>query len=191
VAAPAGWYPDPRDPSQDRYWDGERWTEQTRRRQGKGFVRAYRRLPTWAQWGIPIFAVLLIIGAVTGEEDSDEDTSGRQQTEQVDRLQGKLERQQARAKAERQRAKRAIRARKLAQTRARRAREAAAAEAKTETQTIEEPVEETSSECDPNYSGCVPSYPPDVDCGEISGPVAVYGSDPHGLDADGDGSACE
>jgi Protein of unknown function (DUF2510) len=25
--APAGWYEDPRDPSQQRYWDGERWTE--------------------------------------------------------------------------------------------------------------------------------------------------------------------
>ncbi|NMD97707.1 DUF2510 domain-containing protein [Rhodococcus sp. BL-253-APC-6A1W] len=27
---PAGWHPDPFDPSVDRYWDGERWTEQTR-----------------------------------------------------------------------------------------------------------------------------------------------------------------
>ncbi|HEY5708138.1 MAG TPA: DUF2510 domain-containing protein [Solirubrobacterales bacterium] len=169
MAAPAGWYPDPRDPAQDRYWDGEQWTEQTRRRQSEGFVKAYRRLPTWAQWGIPIFAVLLIIGMTTGEEGADKDTSSGQQIEQVDRLQEKLERQQVQVRAERQRARLAIRAKKLAQARARRARATAAAEAETEVQAIEEPVEETGSECDPNYSGCAPPYPPDLDCGEISG----------------------
>lgn len=26
-AASAGWFPDPQDPSQQRYWDGARWTE--------------------------------------------------------------------------------------------------------------------------------------------------------------------
>jgi phage FluMu protein Com len=26
---PAGWYPDPADVSNQRYWDGQRWTEQT------------------------------------------------------------------------------------------------------------------------------------------------------------------
>lgn len=72
-----------------------------------------------------------------------------------------------------------------------RARKAAALKAAAETQAIEEPIEESSPECDSSYSGCVPPYPPDIDCGEISGPVAVYGSDPHGLDADGDGSGCE
>ncbi|MBW8059285.1 MAG: hypothetical protein FVQ78_02930 [Solirubrobacterales bacterium] len=49
----------------------------------------------------------------------------------------------------------------------------------------------SSDECDPNYSGCVPPYPPDLDCADIGGPVEVYGSDPHGLDADGDGVGCE
>jgi hypothetical protein len=51
--------------------------------------------------------------------------------------------------------------------------------------------EEAASGCDPNYSGCVPAYPPDVDCAEVGGSVSVYGSDPHGLDADGDGVGCE
>jgi hypothetical protein len=54
-----------------------------------------------------------------------------------------------------------------------------------------EEFEEIPSGCDPNYSGCVPPYPPDVDCAEVGGTVASYGSDPHGLDADGDGSGCE
>jgi endonuclease YncB( thermonuclease family) len=50
--------------------------------------------------------------------------------------------------------------------------------------------------CDPNYAGgCVPPYPPDVDCADIRAlgiaPVRVVGSDPHGLDGDGDGLGCE
>lgn len=45
--------------------------------------------------------------------------------------------------------------------------------------------------CEPGYDPCVPPYPPDVDCSDVDGPIRVSGSDPHGLDADGDGSACE
>lgn len=45
--------------------------------------------------------------------------------------------------------------------------------------------------CEPGYDPCVPPYPPDVDCGDVEGPIQVSGSDPHGLDADGDGVACE
>lgn len=45
--------------------------------------------------------------------------------------------------------------------------------------------------CDPGYDPCVPPYPPDVNCADVDGPVRVTGADPHGLDADGDGVACE
>jgi endonuclease YncB( thermonuclease family) len=45
--------------------------------------------------------------------------------------------------------------------------------------------------CAPGYSPCVPPYPPDVDCADVDGPIRVTGPDPHGLDADGDGVACE
>lgn len=45
--------------------------------------------------------------------------------------------------------------------------------------------------CDANYSGCVPPYPPDVDCSRVDGPVAVIGADPHHLDGNGDGQGCE
>src|SRR4029453_7403176 len=34
VSFPAGWYDDPQDPTQQRYWDGEAWTEQRRAQQG-------------------------------------------------------------------------------------------------------------------------------------------------------------
>ncbi len=55
------------------------------------------------------------------------------------------------------------------------------------------PPEETEppGDCEPGYDPCVPPYPPDVDCSDVSGPVAVTGSDPHGLDRDGDGVGCE
>ena len=48
---------------------------------------------------------------------------------------------------------------------------------------------DSPSNCEPGYSPCVPTYPPDVDCAD-TGPVTVTGSDPHGLDGDGDGVAC-
>ncbi|MGH8982522.1 MAG: thermonuclease family protein [Acidimicrobiia bacterium] len=51
----------------------------------------------------------------------------------------------------------------------------------------------SSGKCDPNYGGaCIPPYPPDLDCGEISATnFRSTGSDPHGFDGDGDGIACE
>jgi endonuclease YncB( thermonuclease family) len=51
--------------------------------------------------------------------------------------------------------------------------------------------QQQQANCSPGYSPCVPTYPPDVDCAGVNGPVSVTGPDPHGLDADGDGVACE
>jgi micrococcal nuclease len=46
--------------------------------------------------------------------------------------------------------------------------------------------------CLPDYVGaCVPPGPPDLDCADIGEPVRVVGDDPHRLDAEGDGRACE
>lgn len=47
------------------------------------------------------------------------------------------------------------------------------------------------SRCAPGYDPCVPPYPPDVDCDDVGRTVSVTGSDPHGLDADGNGRGCE
>lgn len=47
--------------------------------------------------------------------------------------------------------------------------------------------------CMPGYSPCLPIRG-DIDCGEISDalkPIRVTGSDPYGLDADGDGYGCD
>ncbi|KKU20029.1 MAG: G5 domain-containing protein [Candidatus Saccharibacteria bacterium GW2011_GWA2_46_10] len=54
------------------------------------------------------------------------------------------------------------------------------------------------SNCDPNYTGCVP-IASDVDCAGgsgngpayVSGPISVIGSDIYDLDRDNDGIACE
>jgi len=55
-----------------------------------------------------------------------------------------------------------------------------------------EPEPEPTEDCDENYSGgCVPVYPPDVDCPDIDGSVEVTGEDVHALDREGDGNACE
>ena len=55
-----------------------------------------------------------------------------------------------------------------------------------------------SSGCTPGYSPCIPPGA-DVDCAGgsgngpryVQGPVQVSGSDPYGLDSDGDGVGCE
>lgn len=47
--------------------------------------------------------------------------------------------------------------------------------------------------CAPSYPDvCIPPYPPDLNCGDISYKnFRVVGSDPHGFDKDGDGIGCE
>jgi len=51
----------------------------------------------------------------------------------------------------------------------------------------------TQPSCDPSYPDvCIPPYPPDLDCGEITYKnFRVVGSDPHRFDGDGDGIGCE
>jgi micrococcal nuclease len=47
--------------------------------------------------------------------------------------------------------------------------------------------------CDPSYPDvCIPPYPPDLNCGDISHKnFRVVGSDPHRFDGDNDGIGCE
>ena len=64
---------------------------------------------------------------------------------------------------------------------------------------VEPPTSSSGPGCDPNYVGaCLDPSSPDYDCAggsgngpDYTGPVQVVGSDPYGLDADGDGYACE
>jgi len=49
--------------------------------------------------------------------------------------------------------------------------------------------------CDPNYTECLPVFPPDLDCTDVKrlglAPVHVIGKDVHKLDRDGDGVGCD
>lgn len=53
----------------------------------------------------------------------------------------------------------------------------------------------SNNKCDSNYQGCVPQYPPDLDCTEIKkmglAPIRVIGVDVHKFDGDGDGIGCD
>lgn len=58
------------------------------------------------------------------------------------------------------------------------------------------PFRPPAATCDSNYTGgCVPPYPPDVDCADLQAlgisEVTITGSDPHDLDPDGDGVGCD
>lgn len=49
------------------------------------------------------------------------------------------------------------------------------------------------SGCDDSYpSTCIPAYPPDLDCPQVSATnFSVVGGGPHGFDGDNDGVGCE
>jgi hypothetical protein len=47
------------------------------------------------------------------------------------------------------------------------------------------------SNCDPNYTPCIPNVSYDLDCSDIGFRVYVKGYDKHRFDADGDGIGCE
>ena len=53
----------------------------------------------------------------------------------------------------------------------------------------------SNAKCDPNYQGCIPPYPPDLDCTDIKkmglAPIRVIGVDVHKFDGDGDGIGCD
>ncbi len=53
------------------------------------------------------------------------------------------------------------------------------------------PTADSGAGCAAGYSPCVPSYPPDLDCDDVDGPITITGNDPHGFDADDDGVGCD
>jgi hypothetical protein len=208
----AGWYADPDDSRLIRYWDGAAWTEHRRHavRPTPGYAPSsapnlwtrFKAWPLWAQLATAAVTLLLLIGVVAGDDSGDDGSnSERPSAEQAagtesvaeeaeaEERERARERKRARARKkarerERIRERRRERRREEARERRRRDREARPAPA-------EEPPADPGGDCDPNYSPCVPPYPPDLDCPDVGGPVTVKGSDPHGLDADNDGKGCE
>jgi micrococcal nuclease len=49
----------------------------------------------------------------------------------------------------------------------------------------------SNSNCNPNYTPCIPNASYDLDCGDLSVSVHVVGTDVYRLDRDGDGYGCE
>ena len=52
---------------------------------------------------------------------------------------------------------------------------------------------DATTDCDSSYpDACIPSPPPNLNCGDISDKrFEVLSPDPHGFDRDGDGIGCE
>ncbi|WP_374112303.1 DUF2510 domain-containing protein [Rhodococcus sp. CH91] len=86
---PAGWHPDPYDPSIERYWDGLQWTDQTRPRGGDAPTQVFgpvgsggdpasgdgKKRRKWP-WVVGAgFVGLLALGAAVGEEEPKTDSS--------------------------------------------------------------------------------------------------------------------
>jgi hypothetical protein len=167
----------------------------------------FRRWPAWAQLATAAAVLILIIGIAAGDDSGDDgrdpDPQPAQQAEQPEsdddsdaaRREAKereraRERRRERVRQKRERARQRARERR----RERERREARERERERERRRREReatPDPEPEAACEPGYSPCVPPYPPDLDCPDLGGPYAVTGSDPHRLDADGDGEGCE
>lgn len=59
--------------------------------------------------------------------------------------------------------------------------------------TCGDPDPEPAGDCHPAYTPCIPPPSPDLDCGDVDGPIHVDHThgDPHRFDGDGDGVGCE
>lgn len=57
--------------------------------------------------------------------------------------------------------------------------------------TTQSSVEAEDSNCNPNYSPCIPNSSYDLDCADVGKTVRVIGTDEYRLDRDGDGAGCE
>jgi hypothetical protein len=127
--------------------------------------------------------------AACGDGDQNEQAGDRpavkQQTQ--DHRRAVVTPQQERARTRRvARARRRAQARRRADARARRR----LARAQRKALARSEPENAPGDDCAEGYDPCVPPYPPDVDCADLSGPYKVSRPDPHRLDPDGDGKAC-
>jgi hypothetical protein len=137
-----------------------------------------------------------LIGVGCGSDGESTDAGQEAKQQAARESQRRVERRELRESRRQEARERRQAARRRARRQA--ARELARVEAR-EQRESEEAVEAEASECDPNYSGaCLDPYASDYDCEggsgdgpSYTGPVQVVGSDPYGLDADGDGYACE
>jgi hypothetical protein len=136
---------------------------------------------------VVVVAVLVLASAVVacGDDDAQPATERVQTHTQVPRSVQTPPQDRARTRRI-ERVKRRAAAQRRAENRAQRRRERAQGRALSHSQ----PENAPGDDCADGYDPCVPPYPPDVDCRDLTGPYRVTGSDPHHLDPDGDGKAC-
>ena len=167
----------------------------------------FRRWPAWAQLASAAAVLVVIVAIAGGGEDGGGDRdlppaqqAGAPETVEEDRTADEAEererarerrRERARRKRERARERERIRERRREREEARERRRREREQERQEREQEQEEEAAQEGDCEPGYSPCVPSYPPDLDCPDVGGPVAVTGSDPHRLDADNDGEGCE
>ncbi|WP_257213658.1 DUF2510 domain-containing protein [Rhodococcus pyridinivorans] len=115
---PAGWYPDPVDPSLDRYRDGQQWTDQTRPRgpipspSSSAFPEPAKKRRKWPWIVGGVIGFFVIIGLVggNGSTETRATSDAASNTASVSKTQtpeeAEAERQAAEAAAEQQRQQR-------------------------------------------------------------------------------------
>jgi hypothetical protein len=218
--APAGWYADPLGGQDQRYWDGTQWTDRVQsfqsgqpratpdRPEPPGFFDRFREAPLWIKIIVPVVILLVIVGAVSDGDDSSDlpTTTSSQAVHAAKREARRAAAANRRAAIRRQRQALVIKRRRAAakraqiqaqRARARAARQAALAE-QAQQKTAPPPVASSTSDCDPNYSGCLDPNALDYDCEggsgdgpEYTGSVQVLGDDHYDLDSNGNGTGCE
>lgn len=139
---------------------------------------------------LAIASIVAAIGIVAcGDGNGDDQTVNRpvvkHQTQDARRT-------AATPQQERARARRVARAARRAQARRRADARAERRAARKQRRALGRSTPENApgDDCAEGYDPCVPVYPPDVDCANLSGPYKITGPDPHRLDPDGDGRGC-
>ncbi len=79
TGVPAAWYPDPTHTLQQRYWDGQKWTEHTAPRAPDFYPSPYhqQRSKNFALgFGIVVSIIVVVIGVMLGMQDANNKIGG-------------------------------------------------------------------------------------------------------------------
>lgn len=150
---------------------------------------------------VGVIALLLLVGIGCGSDDNSEAQEAAEVQRELKEAKRQAAMRRARAETRREARRRQIRleVKRERQARQREARRREARGARLAEAEEERAESESSSSCDPNYTGaCLDPAASDYDCegGSGDGPyytgiVTVTGEDRHGLDSDSDGVGCE